>query len=266
MQQPPPGGRPRGQTPPYRPPVGGAPGRPPQPGQPHPPQPGQPHPGYGQPAYGQPAHGQPAHGQPVPGQAGWAPNYGQPQGPPPGASYPTPGTGPLGSTRPIPAKKRSALRFLAGSCVFSAWATLVISVLLAVGSFLGGFGALATQQRVTSGTQYFQSTPTPTATPAPTGETDEFSGIPGLGGGGATGNPLARPGLPDLSGALSGFQALLAPMFFVSGLITLVTGVLCFLLFLGLGQACYVLLDLEEHQHQLAQVLQMIVARLGTGR
>jgi hypothetical protein len=48
-----------------------------------------------------------------------------------------------------------------------------------------------------------------------------------------------------------------------SGVFTLVSGVVCWLLFLGLGQACYAIMDLEEQAYQNSQTLEILVARLG---
>lgn len=69
-----------------------------------------------------------------------------------------------------------------------------------------------------------------------------------------------------MSGPLDMLKGLIPGISFVSGVFTLVSGIVGFILFLGLAQACYALLDLEDQSFQMAQTLQMIVARLGAGR
>jgi hypothetical protein len=158
-------------------------------------------------------------------------------------------------------KKRGALRFVAASCVFSAWATLIFSLLFAGGSFLAGLSAAANAGKAAAATgNYF-----PTPTPSPGG-----IGMPGAGGdelgiGGSSGSPLGglMPGPGAAMGMLTG---MIAPLCFASGTFTLVTGIVGFILFLGMAQACYALLDLEEQSFEMSLTLQTIVARLGSLR
>jgi hypothetical protein len=199
-----------------------------------------------------------------------------PQAPPPGYSppgysppgYPQQAAPPPVQARPVAAKKRGSLRFLAATCIFTAWATLVISIVTALVSF--GAGAAASRRSAMAGaatTRFFPQLPT--TSPG------------GLGGGGLSGGSGEEGGLGvDLPGIGGGggaagigpgafmqmMQPYVGPLMYASGVLALVTGVVTFLLFLGLGQACYALLDLEEQSARMAQALDAIVARLGVGR
>ena len=162
-------------------------------------------------------------------------------------------------------KKRGALRFVASSCVFTAWLTLIFSLLFAGGSFLAGAAAMAAVKSAPATSPLsIPVPPSPGATGAASGlEGDELNALPSspFGGAGAGNSPLGGMGNP-----LDMIKGLIAPLSFVSGVFTLVSGVVGFILFLGLAQACYALLDLEDQSFQMAQTLQMIVARLGAGR
>lgn len=224
MQQPPQG---RPPMPPYRPPgtgpppTGGPPGRPP----------GAPPPGGGYPPSGVPQGYVPA-----------PPAY----APPAAAAY-----------AGMPRKRRGALRFVAGSCVFSAWFTLVVCLLLAGFSFLSGMGAAgAAASSISGGSSSSSGSPLG----GMLGGQGAGSGIEGLGlpGGGTTPNPADA-----LMPLLGGF---IAPLFFASGVFSVVTGVVSCLLFLGLGQACCALLDMEEQACQNGQALNQILMRLSAGR
>ncbi len=167
-----------------------------------------------------------------------------------------------------PRKSRGSLRFLAGTCIFSGWLTLVVSVILAVVSVTAGFAAQRTNLAATTGTQYFPQTSSAPAGPGQSGLGEGgglsdlgIEGLPGVGGDSGLLGGLRKPGMNF--NPLSMFQSLLAPLYFISGAFTLVTGIVTCLLFLGLGQACYVLLDLEEQTFQLGQGLQMLAARFG---
>lgn len=218
--------------------------------------------------------------QPPPGRPP-GPPYRPPQGQPPRAATPPPpgyggatpppsgatgyGTAPL-APPPVPLaaprkKKRGALRFVASSCVFSAWLTLIFSLLFAGGSFLAGAAAMSTAAKAAASSNYFPTPPSATGT-VPGLEGDELGGIKSPFGG----SPLGGSPLGGLGNPLDMLKSLIAPMSFISGTFTLVSGVVGFILFLGLAQACYALLDLEEQSFQMAQTLQIIVTRLGPGR
>src|SRR5262249_53786972 len=78
-------------------------------------------------------------------------------GPRPPAPAPAPGAFPM----PAPRRKpRGALRFVAASCVFSGWATLILSVLFGVGTILMGL-ASAGSAAATPPTNYYPPVPTP---------------------------------------------------------------------------------------------------------
>lgn len=215
MQQPPPGR-------PNRPPGG------------VPPPGGRPGPGYPPPGWGQPA---------PPMQPPYAASV------PPAPAGPPPALGP----RPLKRKNRNALRFLAGSCVFSAWISLVLSLFTAFGLVMTGMGFAATSAAPGS---TLSSTPLGGgSSPLGSGAGGEESGIPKL------------PGA-DLGGALTGgiLARVVPPLCYGSAVFTLFTGVVTFLLFLGMGQGCYLLVDLEEQSFQMSEALGIIVARLGPGR
>jgi hypothetical protein len=157
-------------------------------------------------------------------------------------------------------KKRGALRFVAASCVFSAWATLLFSLLFAGGSFVAGLGAAANASKAAAASNYFP-TPAPTA---PGGMGADDLGIGGSSGGaiaGGIGDLIPGPGA-----TMSMITGMIAPICFASGAFTLLTGIVGFILFLGMAQACYALLDLEEQSYEMSLTLQTIVARLGTMR
>jgi hypothetical protein len=157
-------------------------------------------------------------------------------------------------------KKRNALRFLAGTCVFSAWLTLVLSLGGALFGFISATGMAATASRAAQAAPtYLPNTPSPDN---PFGSAGGGLGLPG-GGMGLPGGGMGAPGLPDMGGVLMPFLIALS---YAGAVFTLVSGIVTFLLFLGLGQACYVLLDLEEQTFRLSETLGLVVARLGAGR
>lgn len=78
-------------------------------------------------------------------------------------------------------------------------------------------------------------------------------------GGEEAGNVPSMPGIGDFAPLLG---KALAALTIGGALFTLVSGVVTFILFLGLGQACYALLDVEEQQHQMNDTLGIILARL----
>jgi hypothetical protein len=156
-------------------------------------------------------------------------------------------------------KKRNALRFLAGTCVFSAWLTLVLSLGGALFGFISATGMAATASRAAQAAPtYLPNTPSPDN---PFGSAGGL-GLPG-GGMGLPGGGMGAPGLGDIGGVLMPFLIALS---YAGAVFTLVSGIVTFLLFLGLGQACYVLLDLEEQTFRLSETLGLVVARLGAGR
>jgi hypothetical protein len=123
---------------------------------------------------------------------------------------------------------------IASSCIVSAWLSLILSILL-------GFSLLATP------------TPThPTGLPG-YGQSSPYS--PGMGGEGLGGGPAAALGL--LIPFAAGFR--------VAGAIaTIAGGVLTFFFLAALGQAVYVLLDMEENTRITAQAMAAIARRMGS--
>lgn len=217
---------------------------------PNPQRPGGPPPGH-VPGASPPPGG---YGRPQP-----PPQYQQPQyAPPPAQAVPPQhpgGAAPVLLPPAKPRKSRVSLRFLASTCIFSGWFTLIVSILFAGGSVVAG---MSTQRAFSPGqTQYFPQAP---AQPETSIDVDGIQ-IPTSPGGPLGGGPLGGGGA-----AMGGMGALLdglkGPLFFVSAVVTLVTGVVSCLLFLGLGQVCYVLLDLEEQTYNITQTLQLIGSRL----
>ena len=215
---------------------------------------------------------QPPHGRPLPGQQPQRPpayvppqQQGQPPYQPPRQPQPPPYQPPYQppvqqqppTPLPPPArgrKPRGALRFLAGTCVVSGWLTLVLSLIGAGLSFMAGASAAATLGAPK--TNYFQQQPSPSPLDrlAP-----GFGGLEGEGGGGLT--------MPNPTGPLTGIgkvlQQAIPAVAFAGAIFTLMTGIVSFLLFLGLGQAFYVLIDLEEQQHRMENMLQVLTLRPG---
>lgn len=158
-----------------------------------------------------------------------------------------------------------SLRFLAGTCVFSGWATLALAVLTAGFAFMSAAGAARGNAAASrASTNYF---PPSTSTPG-------LPGVPGATGVGVPGidsdateaiGDLGLPGLggrgPGLAGAADFFKGLMPLLWTLSGVVTLVSGIVTCLLFLGLGQACYVLLDLEQQTHDLSETMRQFLMR-----
>ncbi len=198
-------------------------------------------------------------------------------------------------------KRRGTVKFAGGTCVFSAWTTLVFSILFAIGSFITGaslssYGAAAERARqmppLTGGSTFPSQSGSPLGNltppfPMPRTEVDPDtgaqipvadpnlgssgsglegtsvggSGMGGLGGGMLGGGPMGAPGaiLPILAPIMSA-----APMLcYASGILTLVSGIGLFLLFLGLGQTCYAVVEIEDQLERMDQNLQLLVNRMG---
>jgi hypothetical protein len=141
----------------------------------------------------------------------------------------------LPPTPVFPERRHGSLRLLASSCIVSAWLSLLLSLLL-------GLSLLATRAPAL-----------PTNLP---GYAQRSPYNPGLGG-------------DDLglgTGPIGGVGALLpfASGFRVAGAIaTIAGGVLTFFFLAALGQAIYVLLDMEENTRITAQAMAQIARRMG---
>lgn len=246
-----------------------------------------PPPGYGQPPYSQPA----APAYPPQGQA--APPPYNPPGQPAAPAYSPPPPAPAGGSavaayaaanyvRPSTAKGRGFLKFFAGSCIFSAWLTLVICVILTVTSFFSASmlsgaanmlgGAAGGSPGITSPSNF------PTGLPAPNGplgtngsgmggggEDDPFSGIPGMGGGGGGALP-GLGGAPQMNPFGGVISQIMGGIIVASGVITLLTGVTMFLFLFGVGKLAYAHLDLQEQTERTQQALQAALAQLNPQR
>lgn len=214
---------------------------------------------------------QPPHGRPLPGQQpqrppAYVPPQQQPQQqrpshqPQPPYQQQPPYQPPPQTPLPPPArprKSRSSLRFLAGTCVFSAWVTLVFSIVFAVMTFMAGASAAAMLGTASRSQQYFPTTPSMPSMPSPMDPSGGLLGPEGMSG------SLMNPAQGPLTGMTQLIQKAIPAMSFAGGVFTLVTGIVSFLLFLGLGQACYVLLDLEEQQNRMENMLQLLTLRPG---
>ena len=160
-------------------------------------------------------------------------------------------------------KKRGALKFVASTCVLSAWLTLVISLIFAGVSLMAGLGMSASSAAARSN-PYLQPSQTPSLGGTPgLGSGDGLGGLEGSGGfgGEAGGSSIPNPlkGLGDLID----FRGMMATACYASAAFNFLTGFAGFFLFLGLGQACYALLELEEESQRTNQWLEIIAARLG---
>ena len=221
---------------------------------------------------------QPPHGRPLPGQQpqrppAYVPPQPQPQQRQPYPQQPQPYQQQPAYQPPVqqqpstplppPArarKSRGSLRFLAGTCVFSAWATLVLSILFAIGTFMAGASAAAMMGAASRSQQYFPSTtPTMPSVPSMPSPMDPSGGL--LGQDGASPSPMSPS--PGPFTGISMLQQFIPALSLAGGVFTLVSGIVTFLLFMGLGQACYVLLDLEEQQGRMENMLQILTLRPG---
>jgi hypothetical protein len=159
-----------------------------------------------------------------------------------------------------PRKSRRSLRFLASTCVFTGWLTLILSVVGGGISLLMGLSMLAGGAAAAGATNYF---------PPPAASSPGGGSI--LGGGDPDGMPSmpTLPGMPGAGGAgladlLPGIGKMMAVATIGGAIFTLVSGVVTFVLFLGLGQACYALIDMEEQQFRISDTLAIVLARLNT--
>lgn len=83
------------------------------------------------------------------------------------------------------------------------------------------------------------------------------SGMPTMPGSGGAGGLMG-----ELGAAL--FGKVIAAFTIGGALFTMVSGVVTFVLFLGLAQACYALIDIETQQHRMNDTLGILLARLGS--
>jgi hypothetical protein len=136
---------------------------------------------------------------------------------------------------PVPARSYGTLRMLAGACVFSAWLSLVLSVLI-------GLAMLAA--------------PSPPALPLGQG-----AAPPAYPGGG--GDDLGFPPSPGV-GQLAPLLGLLPGLKMFGAVTTIGGGVLTFFFLVALGYGLHLLLDMEENTRITAQALAQIARRQGS--
>jgi hypothetical protein len=142
----------------------------------------------------------------------------------------------LPPTPVFPERRHGSLRMLASSCIVSAWLSLVLSVLF-------GFSLMAT--------------PTPSLPTSLPGYAQRVPGNQGLGDDGLGMGGGAAGALGSLLPFASGFRV-------AGGIATIAGGVLTFFFLAALGQAVYVLLDMEENTRITAQAMAHIARRMGS--
>lgn len=152
--------------------------------------------------------------------------------------YPGPRNMPAAPLPPArPPRSYGSLRLLAGGCIVSAWLSLVLSVLF-------GLAMLAA--------------PSPSAMP---GMPPSYPGGPGFPGG--PGNDLGLSPSPG-AGQLGPLLGLMLPGLKLFGAVTTIGGgILSWLLLLAIGQALYLLLDMEENTRITVNALLQLARRQG---
>jgi hypothetical protein len=139
---------------------------------------------------------------------------------------------------PTPAfseRRHGSLRMLASSCIVTAWLSLVLSILF-------GLSLLAA--------------PSPSLPTSLPGFNQRSPYNPGLGDDGLGLGTGPAAGIGALLPFASGFRV-------AGGIATIATGVLTFFFLAALGQAVYVLLDMEENTRITAQAMSHIARRMG---
>lgn len=134
-----------------------------------------------------------------------------------------------------PPRRYAGLRFVASTCVTSAWLTLALSIIGGVLMIAGGAASATSSAAGMLG---------PSASGAGASE----------GGGSAAGNALGAL-LPLM---LHGLQI-------AGGVFTIATGAITFLVLLALGMLIYVLIDTEENTRTAAAAMTAIARRMGMG-
>jgi hypothetical protein len=141
----------------------------------------------------------------------------------------------LPPTPVFPERRHGSLRMLASSCIVTAWLSLVFSVLF-------GLSLLAT--------------PAPSLPTSLPGYNQRSPYNPGMGDDGLGLGMGPAAGIGALLPFASGFRV-------AGGIATIATGVLTFFFLAALGQAVYVLLDMEENTRLTAQAMAQIARRMG---
>jgi hypothetical protein len=98
----------------------------------------------------------------------------------------------------------------------------------------------------------------------PGGMGDE-SGLGGLGAGGL-GMPGSSPQLVPPNPVRNAVNNVVTAIHLFVPVVMLLYGITLFVVQLGLSQACYVLLDLEEQNARIHDALQVVIGRLSAGR
>lgn len=161
----------------------------------------------------------------------------------PRAPYP-----PAGPQAPLlghpTAKRYKTLRFLASSCIVSAWLSLGLSLLFGIGAMISGVAGLAAPTAPSIGSGGLDS-----------GGLSGGGGLDGLGGGGAGAGGLGLGG-----GAAAG---ILAAVKIATGVFTIGSGVMSFFLLMWIGLQIYVLIDTEENTRMAAAAMTAIARKMG---
>lgn len=138
---------------------------------------------------------------------------------------------PRAAPPPGPARSYGTLRMLAGTCIFSAWITLVLSVLFGLAMLVA---------------------PSPPAMPA---APPAYPGGPG--------GDLGMPTNPGV-GQLGPLLGILLPGLKMIGVVTTIGGgVMGFFFLAAMGYGLHLLLDMEENTRITAQALAQIARRQG---
>ncbi len=162
-----------------------------------------------------------------------------------------------------PRPSRGFLRFFAVSCITTAWLTLVLFVIFGIMSFGAGSTLKAYLGALSS---YAPSVGSPSmgAPGMDPSLTDPYgtSPQPGLGGGMGTGG-MGGGGMggPGAMAALAGPMVdRIAWLFWLGGFLNILSGVMGWIFFVGLGKLTYGFLDLEEQASRDHDALQVMVA------
>jgi hypothetical protein len=163
---------------------------------------------------------------------------------------------------PVRRPSRGFLRFFAGACISSAWLTLILSIVLGIASIGSIAGIKGMTDSLGGYVNQRSSQGLGGASGLPTGDL----GGDGLGGDGLGTSGLGLPegggGGPALGvmGMLAQLGGALTLVAYIGAAITFLSGVVMWLLFLGLGKLTHAFLDLEEQAAHDRDALQAVLA------
>ncbi len=178
----------------------------------------------------------------------------------------------LAAVRP---RSRPLVRFAGSTCITTAWITLILSIVSAVGTFaipvtLGPMVAAASRasQPSTLGAGGSpDGVPDTSLLPGPGGLPSPSALLRGDSDSGGFSLPMPSPvGGFRPSAMIASLGPLLTPVCVGTGVLTLVSGVVFFFILLGLGQACHAVTDTDKRLAEVQATLLSISARLPAGR